>query len=297
MRNGTVCHLAIEPGGVEALVAGGDLYDVGIRIELKRPAWKAIKSTCAGHIRSVLELLPSRLSDRRMKVVIYRDNGLSPNRARSSWRATCPDWATMCKHAAAVLYGVGSRFEKCPELRFRLRGVDEAELIAGDMALPRSTAAADTLADGDLGYRPRSGAGRASAEHAEAGGEYLTQAGEPAQEEDATILAHRTLARQACTSPHCANGRVLGRRARRVAPRLRGDGAGLGGQAGTARPARLPARGSDSAVSRDRTAGRLKARCLSGRDRSMSRSRPHLRILRSGGATCNGDTGQSARHW
>ena len=49
----------------------------------------------------------------------------------------------MCKHAAAVLYGVGSRLDKSPELLFRLRGVDEAELIAADMALPRGTAAAD----------------------------------------------------------------------------------------------------------------------------------------------------------
>ena len=57
----------------------------------------------------------------------------------------------MCKHAAAVLYGVGARLDKSPELLFRLRGVDEAELIAADMALPGGTATADTLADDDLG--------------------------------------------------------------------------------------------------------------------------------------------------
>ena len=56
----------------------------------------------------------------------------------------------MCKHAAAVLYGVGSRLDTSPELLFRLRGVDEAELIAADKALPRGTAAGDTLADGNL---------------------------------------------------------------------------------------------------------------------------------------------------
>jgi uncharacterized Zn finger protein len=36
----------------------------------------------------------------------------------------------MCKHVAAVLYGIGARFDRQPELLFRLRGVDELELIA-----------------------------------------------------------------------------------------------------------------------------------------------------------------------
>ena len=152
VRNGSVCHLAIKPGGVEALVAGRELYNVVIRIKrLKRPTWKAIKGACAGHIGSVIELLQGRLSDRVMEVVIHRDNGLFPQPGEIKLACDCPDWATMCKHAAAVLYGVGSRLDKSPELLFRLRGVDEAELIAAEMALPGGTAAADTLADGDLG--------------------------------------------------------------------------------------------------------------------------------------------------
>ena len=36
----------------------------------------------------------------------------------------------MCKHVAAVLYGIGARFDHQPELLFRLRAVDELELIA-----------------------------------------------------------------------------------------------------------------------------------------------------------------------
>ena len=154
VRNGSVCHLAIEPGGVEALVAGRDLYHVVVRIKrLKRPAWKAIKSACAGAYR----IGPRAAAGPAVRPGHGgrhppRHTACSPNRARSSWRATVPDWATMCKHAAAgVLTGVGSRLDTSPELLFRLRGVDEAELIAADMALPRGTAAGDTLADGDLG--------------------------------------------------------------------------------------------------------------------------------------------------
>ena len=152
VRNGSVCHLAIEAGSVEAMVIGRELYRVVVRIRpLKQPTWKAIKKACAGQIGSVLELLQGRLSDRVMDVVAHRDTGLFPQPGEIKLACDCPDWATMCKHAAAVLYGVGSRLDDSPELLFRLRGVDEAELIAADMALPQGAATADTLADGDLG--------------------------------------------------------------------------------------------------------------------------------------------------
>ncbi len=149
--NGSVCHLAVEPGRIEAMVAGRELYRVVVRIrQLERPAWKAIEAR-AGQIGSVRELLQGRLSDRVMDIVAHRDTGLFPQPGEIELACDCPDRATMCKHAAAVLYGVGSRLDDSPELLFRLRGVDEAELIAADAALPRGAAGADTRADGDLG--------------------------------------------------------------------------------------------------------------------------------------------------
>ena len=151
VRNGSVCHLAIEAGSVEAMVIGRELYQIVVRVRpLEQSTWKAIKKACAGRIGSVLELLQGRLSDRVMDVVAHRDTGLFPQPGEIELACDCPDWATMCKHAAAVLYGVGSRLDDSPELLFRLRGVDEAELIAADMALPQGAATADTLADGDL---------------------------------------------------------------------------------------------------------------------------------------------------
>ncbi len=152
VRNGSVCHLAVEAGVVDAMVAGRELYRVVVRISrLKGPTWKAIKTACAGQIGSVLELLQGRLSDRVMDIVTDRAAGLFPKPGEIELACDCPDSATMCKHAAAVLYGVGSRLDDSPELLFRLRGADEAELIATDMALPRGAPTADTLADGDLG--------------------------------------------------------------------------------------------------------------------------------------------------
>ena len=85
-----------------------------------------------------------------MEVVTDRDKGLFPKPGEMKLACDCPDWATMCKHVAAVLYGVGSRLDDSPELLFRLRGVDEAELIAADLTLPDGAASADTLADEDL---------------------------------------------------------------------------------------------------------------------------------------------------
>ena len=152
VHDGSVCHLAVEPGRVEAMVAARDLYRVVVRIRrLERPAWNAIRKACAGQIGSVLELLQGRLSDRVVNVVAHRDTGLFPPPGEIELACDCPDRAAMCKHAMAVLYGVGSRLDDSPELLFRLRGVDEAELIAADVVLPGATASGDALPEGHLG--------------------------------------------------------------------------------------------------------------------------------------------------
>jgi uncharacterized Zn finger protein len=60
----------------------------------------------------------------------------------------------MCKHVAAALYGVGARFDASPELLFRLRQVDETNLVArADAGLPlskRTTNSKKVLVEGDL---------------------------------------------------------------------------------------------------------------------------------------------------
>ena len=48
----------------------------------------------------------------------------------------------MCKHVAAVLYGVGARLDEQPQLLFVLRDVDENELLASaGQDLPLTSAA------------------------------------------------------------------------------------------------------------------------------------------------------------
>ncbi|MHB8764226.1 MAG: helix-turn-helix domain-containing protein [Deferrisomatales bacterium] len=133
VRNGSVCHLGIEAGRIDALVCGSELYEVRVEISpLAPPRWAGVKARCAGQIGSLLDLLRGRLSKGVMAVVTDRGEGLFPLPGEIRFHCTCPDWAAMCKHVAAVLYGVGARLDQSPELLFRLRGVDQGELIAAE---------------------------------------------------------------------------------------------------------------------------------------------------------------------
>ena len=96
--------------------------------------WKALKAQCAGQVGSMLELLQGRLSHQVMAVVTDREQGLFPLPKEIGLKCSCPDWADMCKHVAAVLYGVGARLDQKPELLFLLRGVDSSELVGKDAA-------------------------------------------------------------------------------------------------------------------------------------------------------------------
>lgn len=129
-RNGSVMDLQIDPGAVTALVSGHDLYRVEIQIRpLKPKTWQLIKSACSGKIDSLIELLQGRLSQGVMEIMTRRGAGLFPNPAEISLNCSCPDWAEMCKHVAASLYGVGARLDEKPELLFVLRQVDHTALI------------------------------------------------------------------------------------------------------------------------------------------------------------------------
>lgn len=131
VRNGSVCHLEIAQGQIKAIVSGSSLYDVLIKIEpLPEHKWTEVKKRCAGEISSLLELLKGKFSTAVMTAVTEKNTGLFPLPTEIQLDCSCPDWATMCKHVAAVLYGVGARLDSQPELIFTLRAVDQTELIA-----------------------------------------------------------------------------------------------------------------------------------------------------------------------
>ena len=131
VRNGSVLHLAIEPGEVKALVQGSSLYEETVTIKpLPKSKWQAIQQRCQGRIGSLIELLQGKISDEIMAIVTDPRDGLFPAPSEIKLNCSCPDWATMCKHVAAVLYGVGARLDNRPELLFKLRGVDHNDLIS-----------------------------------------------------------------------------------------------------------------------------------------------------------------------
>jgi len=158
IRNGSVCHLEIAEGAISAMVSGSELYNVNIEVKrLAQKKWKGLKKRCAGQIGSLLELLQGRLSKSVMTVVTDRDNGLFPHPREISLHCSCPDWAVMCKHVAAVLYGVGARLDHSPELLFLLRGVDHEELISAEAGFAAVSNASEPgahprIAESDLSH-------------------------------------------------------------------------------------------------------------------------------------------------
>jgi uncharacterized Zn finger protein len=131
VRNGSVVDLQISPGTITARVCGSELYRITIKIKPLAPKlWKTIQAECAGKIDSLLELLQGKLSAGVMQIVTRRERGLFPAPHEIDLDCSCPDWADLCKHVAAVLYGVGARLDQNPELLFLLRGVDASDLIS-----------------------------------------------------------------------------------------------------------------------------------------------------------------------
>ncbi len=131
VRNGSVVDLQIAPGKVAAIVSGSELYRVAVKVAaLPAPRWSALRRDCAGEIDSLVELLQGRFSTGVMERLCQEKTGMFPAPKEIDFDCSCPDWASMCKHVAATLYGVGARLDGKPELLFTLRQVDGSELVA-----------------------------------------------------------------------------------------------------------------------------------------------------------------------
>ena len=138
VRNGSVIDLQITPLEVRAMVSGASIYKISIGIKaVPKAQWKGICKDCAGGIDSLVELLQGRFSKGVMERLCRQGKGLFPKPSEINFSCSCPDYALMCKHVAAVLYGIGSRLDEKPELLFRLRAADEKDLVSHiDAALP-----------------------------------------------------------------------------------------------------------------------------------------------------------------
>ena len=154
VRNGSVVDLQITPGTVAARVSGSSIYRTTITVKpVPKAKWQQICADCAGGIDSLVELLQGRFSKGVMDRLCRQGDGLFPVPKDIRFDCSCPDGAYMCKHVAAVLYGIGARFDSKPELLFTLRQVDPAELLskAGSGVVTAPAAGERTLAGDDVG--------------------------------------------------------------------------------------------------------------------------------------------------
>jgi uncharacterized Zn finger protein len=155
VRNGSVVDLQIGGGEVKAMVSGSEIYQVVVKVTpVSKARWRSICEDCAGAIDSLVELLQGRFSKGVMERICRQGSGLFPSPPEIRLSCSCPDWASMCKHVAAVLYGIGARLDHQPELLFKLHKVNEKELIAkAGKGLPlggKAPASEKTLGSGDL---------------------------------------------------------------------------------------------------------------------------------------------------
>ena len=153
VRNGSVVDLQIDPGEVRALVSGSRIYKVTVKVSsVPKVLWESIRADCAGAIDSLVELLQGRFAKGVMERICRPRTGLFPAPAAIKFSCTCPDWASMCKHVAAVLYGIGARLDEKPELLFKLRKVDEKDLISAsaDIRLAKTGPAMEKVLKADI---------------------------------------------------------------------------------------------------------------------------------------------------
>jgi hypothetical protein len=154
VRNGSVIDLQIHGLSIEALVSGSEIYKIKIELgSLPAARWKTIRQETGGKIGSLVELLKGQVSKEVMLAMSRQRDGLFPAPKEIQMRCSCPDSASLCKHLAAVLYGVGHRLDTRPELLFSLRGVDAAELVSDALTTPVKTgkgSGGHTIASGDL---------------------------------------------------------------------------------------------------------------------------------------------------
>ena len=130
VRSRCVVDLQIEARKVSAMVSGSALYKVEISVSpIPKRRWTDVCHDCAGAIDSLVELLEGRFSKTTMERLCRQKAGLFPIPAEMKFSCSCPDSARMCKHVAAVLYGIGARLDAQPELLFKLRDVDQQDLV------------------------------------------------------------------------------------------------------------------------------------------------------------------------
>ena len=132
VRHGAVLDLQISAGQVKSMVQGSRTkpYSVTIKIKgISKAIWKDMKAACAGKLDSLPELLRGKFPKALGDIFTTKGRGLFPSPQEIDFDCSCPDWAYMCKHVAATLYGIGTRLDDDGGLFFKLRKAKIDDLI------------------------------------------------------------------------------------------------------------------------------------------------------------------------
>ena len=133
VRHSAVLDLKIKPGKIESLVNGSFFtpYSVEIKIKkIKTLKWKNIIKKCQGETDSLNDLLDGKLPKSMANILTNQKQGIFPTPGEIEFDCSCPDWAYICKHVAATLYGVGARLDHDPAMFFSLRGIKMDDLVS-----------------------------------------------------------------------------------------------------------------------------------------------------------------------
>lgn len=131
VKTGAVIDLSITKGRIQAKVQGSRKtpYKVEIRISpLSEERCQEILQKCGKRVETLEKLLSGDFPE-ELKELFTQRGGLFPSSREISFSCSCPDWALMCKHVAAVLYGIGARLDENPSLFFELRGIEMGRFI------------------------------------------------------------------------------------------------------------------------------------------------------------------------
>jgi uncharacterized Zn finger protein len=136
VRNNAVLDLKISKGKVIAKVQGSRVkpYDVEISIDaLDNKKWEQVTELCNHRIDSLEQLIEGKFPKELEILFTEKKYGMFPSPKEIHFACSCPDWAYMCKHVAATLYGIGARLDNDPMLFFDLRDIDGQMLIRKSM--------------------------------------------------------------------------------------------------------------------------------------------------------------------
>ncbi len=143
LRHGCVLDVKLSPSRIRGLISGEELYELDLHVQpLDDERIDTLRQLCHGRLDSLVSLLEGKIDAPLMDALCHPEDGILP--LSTDWRfsCTCPDWASPCSHAAALVYAAGCLIDSDPSLLFTLREIDPEQLVD----IPTASADFDTAA-------------------------------------------------------------------------------------------------------------------------------------------------------